>query len=90
MISSRRSLLILKREDGCMKRSPTILASVLLAALALGSLAFGQAGGDIRRRTIAITYLKDPVSVTLAGTTLRPTARGEATVERWRKRRHNR
>jgi len=69
-----------------MKRSPTILVSVLLAALTLGSLAFGQAGGDIRRRTIAITYLKDPVSVTLAGTTLRPTARGSATVERWRKR----
>lgn len=69
-----------------MKRSPTISVSVLLAALAIGSLAFGQAGGDIRRRTIAITYLKDPVSVTMAGTTLRPTARGEATVERWRKR----
>ena len=69
-----------------MKRSPTISVSVLLAALALGSLALGQAGGDIRRRTIAITYLRDPVSVTMAGTTLRPTARGEATVERWRKR----
>ena len=64
-----------------MKRSLTISASVLLAAMALGSLAFGQAGGDVRRRTIAITYLKDPVSVRLAGTTLRPTARGEATVE---------
>ncbi len=69
-----------------MKRSPTISISVLLAAMALGSLAFGQSGGDVRRRTIAITYLKDPVKVTLAGTTLRPTARGEATVERWRKR----
>lgn len=69
-----------------MKKSPTIPVSVLLAALALGSLAFGQAGGDVRRRTIAVTYLKDPVSVTLAGTTLRPNARGEATVERWRKR----
>jgi outer membrane protein OmpA-like peptidoglycan-associated protein len=69
-----------------MKRSPTISVSVLLAALALGSFAFGQAGGDVRRRTIAITYLRDPVKVTLAGTTLRPTARGEATVERWRKR----
>jgi hypothetical protein len=68
-----------------MKKSPTISVSVLLAAFALGSLAFGQ-GGDVRRRTIAITYLKDPVSVTLAGTTLRPTGRGEATVERWRKR----
>ncbi|MEK6406261.1 MAG: OmpA family protein [Acidobacteriota bacterium] len=69
-----------------MKKSPTISISVLLAALALGSLAFGQAGGDVRRRTIAVTYLKDPVSVQLAGTTLKPTARGEATVERWRKR----
>lgn len=69
-----------------MKKSPTISASVLLAALALGSLAFGQAGGDLRHRTIAITYLKDPVTVIMAGTTLRPNARGEATVERWRKR----
>ena len=69
-----------------MKKSPTISVSVLLAALALGSLAFGQGGGDVRRRTIAITYLRDPVTVILAGTTLRPNARGEATVERWRKR----
>lgn len=69
-----------------MKRSPTITVSLLMVVLALGSLAFAQAGGDVRRRTIAITYLKDPVRVTLAGTTLRPTARGEGTVERWRKR----
>ena len=69
-----------------MKRSPTVSVSVLLAILAFGSLVFGQAGGDVRRRTIAITYLRDPVKVTLAGTTLRPTARGDATVERWRKR----
>ena len=69
-----------------MKRSPAITVSLLLAAFSLSSLAFGQAGGDVRRRTIAITYLKDPVSVVLAGTTLRPTAKGEATVERWRKR----
>ncbi|MBI3653342.1 MAG: OmpA family protein [Acidobacteria bacterium] len=47
---------------------------------------FAQGGGDTRRRTVAVTYLKDPVKVILAGTTLRPTARGEATVERWRKR----
>ena len=47
---------------------------------------FAEAQGDIRRRTIAITYLKDPVEVTLAGTTQRPTAKGKATVERWRKR----
>lgn len=69
-----------------MRKSPTVSVSVLLAALALGSLAFGQAGGDLRHRTIAITYLKDPVTVILAGTTLRPNARGEGTVERWRKR----
>src|SRR5262249_40556171 len=69
-----------------MKRSPAITVSLLLASFALCSLAFAQAGGDVRRRTIAITYLKDPVSVILAGTTLRPTAKGEATVERWRKR----
>src|SRR5262245_55070579 len=69
-----------------MKKSPTISVCVLIAALSLGSLAFGQAGGDVRRRTIAITYLRDPVSVVLAGTTLRPNAKGEATVERWRKR----
>jgi outer membrane protein OmpA-like peptidoglycan-associated protein len=69
-----------------MRKSPTISVSILIAALALGSLAFGQAGGDVRRKTIAITYLKDPVTVLLAGTTLRPTAHGQATVERWRKR----
>ncbi|MEW6128434.1 MAG: OmpA family protein [Acidobacteriota bacterium] len=43
-------------------------------------------GGDSKRRTVAVTYLRDPVKVYLTGTTLRPTARGEATVERWRKR----
>src|ERR1044072_5854081 len=43
-------------------------------------------GGDTKRRTVAVTYLRDPVKVILSGTTLRPTARGEATVERWRKR----
>jgi hypothetical protein len=69
-----------------MKRSPAITPQLLLAAFSLNSLAFGQAGGDVRRRTIAITYLKDPVPVVLSGTTLRPTAKGEATVERWRKR----
>ncbi|MFY9554765.1 MAG: OmpA family protein [Blastocatellia bacterium] len=69
-----------------MKKPSTISPGLLLAALALSTLAFGQAGSDVRRRTVAITYLKDPVTVTLAGTTLRPTARGEATVERWRKR----
>jgi outer membrane protein OmpA-like peptidoglycan-associated protein len=43
-------------------------------------------GADVRRRTVAITYFRDPVPVALRGTTLRPQARGEATVERWRKR----
>src|ERR1041384_333300 len=66
-----------------MKKSPTVSVSLLLAAFALSSLAFGQ---DVRRKTIAITYLKDPVTVILAGTTLRPNAKGEATGERWRKR----
>ena len=56
----------------------------LAALLSLASLALAQ--GDARRRTVAMTYLKDPVTVTLSGTTIRPNARGEATVERWRKR----
>src|SRR5688572_12781337 len=66
----------------------TIFLSLLLVFLSLTSESFtkAQGGGDTRRRTVAVTYLRDPVKVTLAGTTLRPTARGEATVERWRKR----
>jgi outer membrane protein OmpA-like peptidoglycan-associated protein len=63
-----------------------ISISVFLSAFLPGSIAGAQAGGDIRRRTIAITYYRDPVSVQFAGTTLRPNAKGEATVERWRKR----
>lgn len=63
-----------------------ILLTVLLPLIASGNIARAQAGGDIRRRTIAITYYKDPVTVQFAGTTLRPNAKGEATVERWRKR----
>jgi outer membrane protein OmpA-like peptidoglycan-associated protein len=59
---------------------------VLIQGSLLAGAAFGQAGGDVRRRTVAITYFKDPVEVQLQGTTLRPQARGEATVERWRKR----
>jgi outer membrane protein OmpA-like peptidoglycan-associated protein len=59
---------------------------VLFTVLALPSFSAAQAGGDVRRRTIAITYFRDPVKVYLAGTTLRPNAKGEATVERWRKR----
>src|SRR2546423_14437585 len=66
-----------------MKKSPTISVSVLLAAFAIGSLAFGQ---DVRHKAIAVTYLKDPVTLILAGTTLNSRAKGEATVERWRKR----
>ena len=57
-----------------------ILATLIFSALV------GAQGGDQRRRTIAITYFRDPVKVMFAGTTLRPTAKGEATVERWRKR----
>jgi outer membrane protein OmpA-like peptidoglycan-associated protein len=68
-----------------MKKSALVLFSIaLIVSFGLASIAHAQ--GDVRRRTIAITYFKDPVTVRLAGTTLRPTARGEATVERWRKR----
>ncbi|HXG65327.1 MAG TPA: hypothetical protein VNO70_09475, partial [Blastocatellia bacterium] len=56
-----------------------------LTSLAFTPMANAQ-GGDARRRTIAITYFRDPVKVTLGGTRLRPNAKGEATVERWRKR----
>ncbi|MEK6303376.1 MAG: OmpA family protein [Acidobacteriota bacterium] len=68
-------------------RNRTISSSILilLAVLAL-SQTVGAQGGDVRRRTIAITYYKDPITIPFAGTTLRPTAKGEATVERWRKR----
>jgi outer membrane protein OmpA-like peptidoglycan-associated protein len=59
---------------------------LVLSTLTIESFIYAQSGGDTRRRTVAVTYLRDPVKVVLAGTTLRPTARGEATVERWRKR----
>jgi outer membrane protein OmpA-like peptidoglycan-associated protein len=68
------------------ERRVLILITVLFTVLAPPSFASAQAGGDVRRRTIAITYFRDPVKVYLAGTTLRPNAKGEATVERWRKR----
>jgi outer membrane protein OmpA-like peptidoglycan-associated protein len=69
-----------------MKKSALVHFSIaLIVSFGLAAIAHAQAG-DVRRRTIAITYFKDPVTVRLAGTTLRPTARGEATVERWRKR----
>lgn len=63
-----------------------IFSLVLLNALYGTHSARAQAGGDVKRRTIAITYFKDPIKVEMAGTTLRPQAHGEATVERWRKR----
>src|ERR1044072_3875319 len=71
-----------------MKKASLFLVSisVFLSAFMPLSVTGAQAGGDIRRRTIAITYYRDPVSVQFAGTTLRPNAKGEATVERWRKR----
>ena len=69
------------------KRTTLFLTLISIFSLqTLDTLAGAQAGGDTRRRTIAVTYLRDPVKVLLAGTTLRPNARGEATVERWRKR----
>jgi outer membrane protein OmpA-like peptidoglycan-associated protein len=64
---------------------PVSLFFLIQAFLLVGG-SYGQAGGDVRRRTVAITYFKDPVPVQLQGTTLRPQAHGEATVERWRKR----
>ena len=63
----------------------SLTAVVLAFVLASADIARAQ-GGDIRRRTIAITYFRDPVKVFFSGTTLRPNAKGEATVERWRKR----
>jgi outer membrane protein OmpA-like peptidoglycan-associated protein len=78
---------MLSQEDLFMKKS--LLFSIGIITLLVGfteaAIASAQSG-DVRRRTIAITYFKDPVSIPFAGTTLRPTARGEATVERWRKR----
>ncbi len=59
---------------------------ILLTGLTLSPEAQAQGGGDARRKTIAITYYRDPIIIPFAGTTLRPTAKGEATVERWRKR----
>src|SRR5438128_7860879 len=68
-----------------MKKSALVHFSItLIVSFGLAAIAYAQ--GDVRRRTIAITYFKDPVTVKLAGTTLRPQAHGEATVERWRKR----
>jgi outer membrane protein OmpA-like peptidoglycan-associated protein len=71
-----------------MRRLALLVVSLLsIATMAcLLSSALAQTGGDTKRRTVAVTYLKDPVKVVMAGTTLRPDARGEATVERWRKR----
>lgn len=67
--------------------SKFVLVAVCVAVFcSLESVAFGQAAGDAKRHTIAVTYLQDPVTVSFAGTTLRPQAKGEATVERWRKR----
>ncbi|HSO73736.1 MAG TPA: OmpA family protein [Blastocatellia bacterium] len=59
---------------------------ILLTVLTLSPEAKAQGGGDARRKTIAITYYRDPITIPFAGTTLRPTAKAEAIVERWRKR----
>jgi outer membrane protein OmpA-like peptidoglycan-associated protein len=69
-----------------MKKIMTLSAITAMAIVLLATFSSAQAGGDTRRRTIAITYFRDPVKVFFAGTTLRPNAKGEATVERWRKR----
>ena len=68
----------------CNSRFLLISFRALAAVLLVSTFAVAQ--GDVRRRTVAITYLRDPVEVFLAGTTQRPTAKGKATVERWRKR----
>src|SRR6185295_3097765 len=68
----------------CNSRFFLISVRAFAAVLLVSTFAFAQ--GDVRRRTVAITYLRDPVEVSLAGTTQRPTAKGKATVERWRKR----
>ena len=65
------------------------ISMILLAAtftLAAIPAASAQTGGDVRRRGIAITYFRDEIKVMMSGTTLRPEAKGEAKVERWRKR----
>jgi outer membrane protein OmpA-like peptidoglycan-associated protein len=71
-----------------MKKSMSFkkVVAALVSVLTLAGLAISQGGGDVRRRTIAVTYFRDEVKVIFAGTTLRPTAKGEAVVERWRKR----
>ena len=70
-----------------MKRSSFVLISAITILGLLGEASTASAqSGDVRRRTIAITYFKDPVTILFGGTTLRPNARAEATVERWRKR----
>jgi hypothetical protein len=58
----------------------------ILAMMALAPAAGAQGAGDVRRRTVAITYINDPVKVFFAGTTLRPNAKGEATIDRSRRR----
>lgn len=68
------------------RRSIFLSVTLLIFFTTIQTFVRAQGGGDTRRRTVAVTYLKDPVKVILAGTTLRPNARGEATVERWRKR----
>jgi outer membrane protein OmpA-like peptidoglycan-associated protein len=70
------------KEIRIMKRM--LIMSAMILVFSIDGLS--QAAGDARRHTIAVTYLRDPVNVRFAGTTLRPDARGEATVERWRKR----
>jgi outer membrane protein OmpA-like peptidoglycan-associated protein len=88
MVASDTFLIDFNLNKGKLMNRRTIFLSLLLvlSSITFASLTNAQGGGDTRRRTIAVTYLRDPVKVILAGTTLRPTARGEATVERWRKR----
>ncbi|HKV41510.1 MAG TPA: OmpA family protein [Blastocatellia bacterium] len=72
-----------------MKKPRLIILGCLVGILGASTVlpsAMAQTGGDIRRRTVAITYFKDPIRVDMSGTTISPGAHGEGTVERWRKR----
>ena len=82
-VSSSTSILV---RCSPMKTGNRFSITFFVAFIALSLAPFVMGQGDARRKTVAMTYLKDPVGVPMAGTTIRPNARGEATVERWRKR----
>lgn len=66
-------------------RSRRILAALLMVVAVAGAALARQAGGDTRRRTIAVTYPdKGRIRVVLAGTTRTPKFNGGAEVRRLR------